>query len=35
MAYFNSFHFIVIFILSLIGGLVWEVFGVVGRIMKD
>jgi hypothetical protein len=33
--YFNSFHFISVFMLSLIGGMVWEVFDVVERIMRD
>ncbi|EAR87869.2 cation channel family transporter (macronuclear) [Tetrahymena thermophila SB210] len=33
--YFNSFHFLSVFVLSLIGGLVWEVFDVVERIMRD
>ncbi|EGR34843.1 hypothetical protein IMG5_000710 [Ichthyophthirius multifiliis] len=30
--FFNSFYFIAIFILSLIGGIIWEVFNVVERI---
>ncbi|KAL4476164.1 hypothetical protein ABPG74_009897 [Tetrahymena malaccensis] len=33
--YFNTFHFLSVFVLSLIGGLVWEVFDVVERIMRD
>ncbi|EGR32179.1 hypothetical protein IMG5_093030 [Ichthyophthirius multifiliis] len=33
--FFNSFHFIAVFMLSLIGGIIWEVFTVVEKIMED